>query len=519
MCAKASCRAGSTETDAEDPIMTIPPELEARILRYYHVEKWRIGTIARQLRIHPETVARVLAQAGLPRIGAPRRPSKIDPYLPFIRETLARFPTLTASRLHAMACERGYRGGPSRFRAVIACHRPRPPAEAYLRLRTLPGEQAQCDWAHFGHLVIGRARRPLMAFVLVLSFSRHIFLRFFLDARMENFLRGHLGAFAAWNGLPRVILYDNLRSAVLERHGDAIRFNPALLDFAAHYRYEPRPVAVARGNEKGRVERTIRYVRDAFFAARTFKDIDDLNAQADAWCRGLGADRRCPEDHTRSVAEVFAEEAPRLLALPDNPYPVVEQLAVKAGKTPYVRFDLNDYSVPHSYVRRTLTVLADTDRLRIVDGQAIVASHPRSFDKGQQIEDPAHVQALVAWKRQARRHRATDRLTQAAPASRTLLVRAAERGANLGSITASLVQLLERYGASQFDAAIIEALERDVPHPNAVRLALERRRDDRQQAPPVALTLPAHVQARDKVVRAHSLEIYDQLKAVDHEEP
>jgi hypothetical protein len=164
-------------------------------------------------------------------------------------------------------------------------------------------------------------------------------------------------------------------------------------------------------------------------------------------------------------------------------------------------------------------VLADTDRLRIVDGQAIVASHPRSFDRGQQIEEPAHIQALVVWKRQARRHRATDRLAQAAPSSRTLLVRAAESGANLGSITASLVQLLERYGASQLDAAIIEALERDVPHPNAVRLALERRRDDRRQAPPVALTLPAHVQARDKAVRAHSLEIYDQLKAVGHEEP
>jgi len=127
--------------------MTIPPDLEARILRYYHVEKWRVGTIARQLRVHPETVGRVLAQAGLPRIGSPRRASKIDPYLPFIRETLAKFPTLTASRLHAMVCERGYRGGKSRFRAVIACHRPRPPAEAYLRLRTLPGEQAQCDWA------------------------------------------------------------------------------------------------------------------------------------------------------------------------------------------------------------------------------------------------------------------------------------------------------------------------------------------------------------------------------------
>jgi transposase len=344
--------------------------------------------------VHPETVARVLAQAGLPRIGAPRFPSKIAPYLPFIREMLARFPTLTASRLHAMAQERGYRGGKSHFRAVIACHRPRPKAEAYLRLRTLPGEQAQCDWGHFGHLVIGRARRPLMAFVMVLSFSRHIFLRFCLDARMDNFPRGHLGAFAAWDGIPQVILYDNLRSAVLERQGEAIRFNPALLDFATHYRYEPRPVAVARGNEKGRVERAIRFVRDSFFAARTFADLDDLNAQAEAWCRSLAADRRCPEDQTRTVGEVFAEEAPRLLKQPDNPYPVIERVAVKIGKAPYVRFDQNDYSVPHTHVRRTLTVLADTDRLRIVEGQEILATHQRSYDKGGQIEDPAHVQAL-----------------------------------------------------------------------------------------------------------------------------
>ena len=498
--------------------MTIPPELEAQILRYYHVEKWRIGTIAKQLRVHPDTVARVLAQAGLPRIGPPQRPSKIDPYLPFIREMLVKFPTLTASRLHAMVCERGYRGGKSRFRAVVACHRPRPKAEAFLRLRTLAGEQAQCDWGHFGHLVIGRARRPLMAFVMVLSFSRHIFLRFYLDACIENFLRGHLGAFAAWQGIPRVILYDNLRSAVLQRQGDAIRFNPTLLDFAAHYRYEPRPVALARGNEKGRVERAIRFVRDSFFAARKFVDLDDLNAQADAWCRSLAADRRCPEDQTRSVAEVFAEEAALLLQRPDNPYPVIERVAVKVGKTPYVRFDQNDYSVPHTHVQRLLTVLADADRLRIVEGQEVVATHRRSYDKGEQIECQAHVEALLAWKRQARRHRATDRLAQAAPASQTLLVRAAERGANLGNITSTLVQLLERYGASELEAAIIEALERQLPHPNAVRLALERRRDDRRQAPPVAITLPAHVRARDKAVQPHSLDTYDQLKKVGHEE-
>ena len=155
-----------------------------------------MGTIARQLHVHHSTVRRVLAQAGLPQAGPPPRPSQIDLYLPFIRQTLETFPTLTASRLYAMARERGYRGSPDHFRHLIACHRTRPKAEAYLRLRSLPGEQAQVDWARVGHLQIGRARRPLMAFVMVLSYSRQIFLRFFLDARMESFLRGHVGAFA-----------------------------------------------------------------------------------------------------------------------------------------------------------------------------------------------------------------------------------------------------------------------------------------------------------------------------------
>jgi len=497
---------------AEDKIMTITPDLEAQILRYHHVEKWRVGTIARQLHVHHGTVARVLAQAGLPRCGAPARRSRIEPYLPFIHETLEKFPTLTASRLFAMVCERGYHGNPDHFRHLVACHRPRPAAEAYLRLHSLPGEQAQVDWGHFGHLMIGRARRPLMAFVIVLSYSRQIFLRFFLDARMENFLRGHVEAFTAWNGCARILLYDNLRSAVLERQGDAIRFHPTLIDFAAHYHYEPRPVAIARGNEKGRVERAIRYVRDNFFAARQFADLNDLNAQAEAWYRGLAADRPCPGQNTKTVREVFAEEASRLLALPDNPYPLIERTTVKAGKTPYVRFDLNDYTIPHDKVRRLLTVLADPDELRILDGAQIIARHPRSYDKGAQIEDGAHIEALLAHKRAGRRQRNTDRLARAVPQSETLLVRAAERGDNLGAITTALLQLLDRYGASELEAAITEALDRGVPHPNAVRLALERRREQRQQVPPVALVLPDHVKARDACVKPHRLETYDQLK-------
>jgi transposase len=497
--------------------VTISAELEAQILRYYHVERWRPGTIAHQLQIHHGTVARVLAQAGLPRIGRPRS-SQVDPYLPFILQTLEKFPTLTASRLYLMVRERGYGGGADHFRHLISCHRPRPKAEAYLRLRTLAGEQSQADWGHFGRVSINRAVRTLMAFVMVLSYSRDIFLHFFLNACLENFLRGHVEAFSAWDGVTRVILYDNLKSVVLERHGDAIRFHPTLLEFAGHYRFEPRPVAVARGNEKGRVERALRYVRDSFFAGREFVDLNDLNAQAKAWCRDVAAARRCPGQPNLSVQEAFAEEAPRLLRLPDNPFPVIERLTVRAGKTPYVRFDLNDYSIPHTHVGRPLTLLADLDEVRIIDGQQVLARHKRSFDKGGQIEDLSHIEALVAEKRAARRHRATDHLLQVAPSSQALLVRAAERGDNLGTITAMLMRLLARYGGGELEAAIGEALTRNASHPNAVRLMLERRREQRQQRPPVAINLPEHVKAKDTPVHPHSLATYDQLKEQADEE-
>jgi len=194
----------SGDTEGQDAAMATPPDIEARILRYHHVEKWTIGTIAAQLHVHHSVVRRVLAQAGLPRIGLPPRKSKIDAYLPVIRQTLETFPTLTASHLYGMVRECGYSGSPDHCRHRLACHRPRPKAEAFLRLRALPGELAQVDWGHFEPLEIGRARRPLLGFVMVPSHSRQIYLRFFLDARMESFLRGHAAACAGAGELDRL---------------------------------------------------------------------------------------------------------------------------------------------------------------------------------------------------------------------------------------------------------------------------------------------------------------------------
>ena len=156
--------------------MTIAKEREAKILRYFHVEQWPVGTIARPLGLHHGTVDRVLSQAGLPKLARPHRASMLDPFLPFVRATLEQYPRLCASRLYAMVRERGYGGGADHFRHLMMHYRPRAQPEAYLRLKTLPGEQAQVDWGHFGTLTIGRAQRPLMAFVMVLSWSRQILL-------------------------------------------------------------------------------------------------------------------------------------------------------------------------------------------------------------------------------------------------------------------------------------------------------------------------------------------------------
>lgn len=490
----------------------IPAQLEAKIRRLFHAERWPVGTIAREVGVHHATVRRVLQSDGVPLSVIPTRRSKADPFLPFILETLRAYPELHASRLYEMARERGYVGCASHFRGYVNRHRPRPSAEAYLRLSTLPGDQAQVDWGHFGHVEVEGTRRPLVAFVMVLSWSRWMFVRFGLDQRMGSFLGHHEAAFAHFGGVPRVLLYDNLKSAVTERVGDAIVFNETLLAFAAHHRYEPRPVAPYRGNEKGRVERGIRDVRESFFAARTWTDLDDLNRQAERWCREVRGARKHPDDRTQTVAEAFNAERGQLRALPPDAFPAADRVEAMVPKTPYVRFDGNDYSVPHDRVRRRVTVWATADTVRVLDGTEEVAVHARSWGRGRQVETPAHIAALAAAKAEAREARGMNRLFVAVPTARALVARLAERGGNLGSAIARLGELLDAYGALELAVAVDEALAADAPHVAAVRQVLDRRRSESSRPTPVAVALPEDPRLREVVVKPRALSAYDGLK-------
>ena len=495
----------------------IPESLEQKILRLHFVEGWKVGTIASQAGVHHTTVRRVLESRGVaPRLAL--RPSMTDPYLPFIEETLRKWPRLPASRLYGMVVERGYQGSSSHFRRVVSRLRPRPPAEAYQRLSTLPGEQAQVDWAHCGKVTIGRAVRLLSAFVMVLTWSRMTFVRFFLDQRLGSFMAGHQAAFEALGGVTRVNLYDNLKAVVAERRGDAIRFNPTFLAFAGHYRYEPRPVAPYRGNEKARVERRIRDLRTSFLVGRSIEGLQQLNEQVAAWCHGTVAQRRHPDDDTMTVAEAWEDEKPRLRPLPDDAFPAHDRVEVKVGRTPYVRFDRNDYSVPHDHVRRTLVVLATPETVRVLDGEAEVARHERSFDKKAQIENPKHLEDLAKWKREARAARGIDLLRHAVPSSQPLLEGAAKRGHNLGSSVAALLRLLDTWGAEALESAVGEALVADALHVGAVRQVLERRAQAAGTPPPLPVSLPDDPRVRNVHVRPHDLASYDTVGGDGHDQ-
>src|SRR3984893_6134228 len=450
----------------------ISPETRVQIRRYFYAEHWKIGTIAQALDVHPDTVRRAIEVERFQH-AEPLRPSMVDPYLPFVRQTLEQYPRLRATRIHQMIRDRGYAGSVEQLRRVVARLRPQP-HEAFLRLQVFPAEQAQVDWAYFGSVMVGRAKRQLSCFVMTLSWSRALYLEFFFDQTTENFLRGHVRAFDAWSGAPRVVLYDNLRSAVLERRGDQIHFNPRLLELAAHYHFVPRPCQVRAGNQKGRVERAIRYVRDSFWAGRTFTTLAECNRQALLWRDQVAHQRRWPGGDNRTLADVVAEEQSRLLPPPLHAFSTDRIETVRSRKTIYVRFDLNDYSIPPEAVGRQLTLVASDVTVRILDGSFEIARHARTYDRHQLVLDPAHQEAVLKIKRKAFHSTPGGRLEQAVPESKTLLDLAFAHGESAGAQTAQLMKLLDQYGAAALRRAIAEALHRNTPRASSVAFLLRQ---------------------------------------------
>lgn len=496
----------------------ITPEIFARIRRLFFAEHWKVGTIAAEVSVHPDAVRRAIEVERFARTGPQIRRTLLDPYKPLILATLEEHPRLRATRLFEMVRDRGYPGSARQVRHYVRGVRPAARAEAYLRLETLPGEQGQVDWGNFGKITVGNAERSLACFVMVLSHSRAMYARFALDQTLESFVRGHVEAFAAMGGVPRNLLYDNLKSVVLERVGDHIRFHPRVLELAGHYHFAPRPCAPYRGNEKGKVERAIHYLRYSFFAARRFTSLDDLNAQLATWIAEVAHVRHVPADPIRRlVRDALEQERPSLLPLPEHPFDCDLVRAVVSGKTPYIRFDRNDYSIPHTLVRKPLTLVASDRLVRILDGNAELARHPRSWDRGRVLEDEAHLAALARQKRHAHELRGRDRLRSCCENAERFLEALAVRGEPLAGHTQQLIRLLDRYSAREVDAAIADAIARGAISAASVAHVLDQRRRARRLPPPIELSMSGEITARDVTVTPHALGPYDALSHDDKE--
>lgn len=486
----------------------ITKEQLVAIRRLHFGEHFPVGTIADQLDLHHSTVRRALDLELRPGRRA-LRPTVTDPFVPFIRQTFEAYPRLCATRLFQMLVARGYPGSVVQLRRAVRTLRP-VSREAFLHRVTFPGEESQVDWACFGTVHVGGAVRKLSCFVLTLSYSRGLYLEFFFDQRLDSFLRGHVHAYHDLGGAARTTLLDNLRSAVLDRQGDVVRFHPTYLDLCAHYHVGARPCNVGRGNEKGRVERAIQYIRHSFFAGTPFTTLEDLNRKALLWRDQVAHLRPWPGDDSKTVQQALEEERPKLLTLPAHPYQAKETQTVLCSKTLLVRFDLNDYSVPPQALGKPLVLSADSHTVTLALGAEVIARHRRSYDRHLVLEDPAHRKEVLAQK---------ALLLSASSALRVLSIPDADAyvkaalsaGHARAAVLHRLTLLSSQYGPTELSAALREAIERATPHPSSLLVILERRRRTSNKRAPLPVPLSHRPDLEVLSVTPHALGTYDHL--------
>lgn len=347
-----------------------------------------IREIARRTGHSRNTVRKLLRAGQPPRFHAPKRASQLDPYKAHLTQRY-REHGLSAVRLLAEIAPMGYSGSVDVVRRFLATLKTdhRHERRLTVRFETAPGEQAQVDWQHAGVFTDPAGRTiKVYAFVLVLSFSRVLHVRFTTSMALPELLACHEVAFAALGGVPRRILYDNMKQV---RLGPG-QLHPQLVDFAAHHGFTPSTHRAYRPRTKGKVERAIRYLDDNLLKGRSFADLDELNAFARHWCEHT-ANQRVHATTKEKPADLLTREG---LAPVREPYPFVQPRQVDAES--FVSYRGSRYSVPPAHVGRTVTLESVHGRIIVRLGDVIIAEHAAATRKGQTVADPAHVAEV--WK-------------------------------------------------------------------------------------------------------------------------
>ena len=266
---------------------------------------------------------------------------------------------------------------------------------------------------------------------------------------------------------------------------------------------------------KGKVERSIQYVRSNFFEAREFKNLADLNEQALDWCLHVAGARNWQDDPSKTVYEVYSAEKERLLSLPQNPWIATERFLVNVPKVPFVRFDLNNYSVPWKFAGQQIALEYDDLKVRFSKDAEVIAEYMRCFGKGETFETKNHFEGLLDVKNRAKKHSGLARLIASVPVAQEFLEILSDRGESPGGIVSSLLKLLEIYGRKNLEDAISEVVIQDSPRLKSLHFVL-RRLDAASKSPlPVPAQINSNSKTQNLTVEYHSPKRYDEITGMN----
>jgi transposase len=445
-----------------------------------------IAQIARQLSLHPETVAKWVKRPRYEPRKPPRRPSKLDEFRPEIVRLLHHHP-YSAQQIYQRLRDMGYDGCVSVVRERVRELRP-PPSKAFLTLRFLPGQCAQVDWGHAGWLACGATRRRLSFFVMVLAYSRKLYVEFTLGQAMEFFLSAHQNALEYFGGVPAEVWVDNCKTAVLDHPlGGPVTFHPRFVDLAQHYGFQIKACAPRQPQQKGRVESAVGYIKGNFLRGLDLSSLDALNVAARHWMENV-ANLRLHAETRRTPADIFAEELPRLR--PVNPVSYDASVLVDAAVNSRARvvFETNRYSVPWRYASQQVLLKIRPDRIMVYHQDRPIADHARSFERHQDIERPEHLEELLAIRRQGRRQQQLTQFLALCSGAENYLKALQQKRVNPHHHIQKILALAEHYGRELTARALEDALAFEAFGAEYLTNLLEQRARPRREPGALHLT-------------------------------
>jgi hypothetical protein len=358
---------------------------------------------------------------------------------------------------------------------------------AFLTLAFAPGESAQVDWGLYKTIEVGATRRKLNFFVMVLCHSRMLYVEFTLAQSMEHFLACHQHAFEFFGGVPEKVMIDNLKTGVLQRPlGQDIVFNPKYLDFSQHYGFTIKACGVRKGNEKGRVENAVGYVKKNFLNGLEITQFNALNPSVKSWMDDIANVRIHGETRKRPV-DCLAEDCAMMRSVNPNAYDIARIESARSTKLFRISLDSNRYSVPAEYASQPLLLKIYPQRLCIYHQEKLIARHVRCFDRHQDIEDPDHPKELLKQRRRSQEQKLFQRFIALSPKAGDYYQQMEHKRLNARIHVRKIVGLSEIYGteavaramedafayeafSSEYIANLLEQQNNILPEANALHL-------------------------------------------------